>query len=306
MHRYKAFGEKKMILKLKRILFVVFILVTTSSCYYSAQKPHFQTQRMSPIKLIDIDRVMNTTPDWAYDFEQGWNSEYGKGGLRNKTLKVQRWRYAQMQSDDAGVTILDPKNKHNHVMKFLWLKNGGKEFDVNTQKKAHLYGNFGKDNKQEEVWSFNVYFPTTGMEADNKSEIVIQWHAQPDQYEVTRNPPLALDNRNDQLTLTWLYDQRGITPPGFDRWYSQTAELGETTKDKWINLVFHIKWDPYGSGVLRVWRDGQLKVQQQNIAIGFNDKIGAYLGFGIYKFENDSQHKQRTILFDEVKQWLVK
>ncbi|MBQ0729124.1 MAG: hypothetical protein KBT75_00410, partial [Oleispira antarctica] len=61
-----------MILKLNRGLLVVFILVTTSSCYYSAQKPHFQTKRMVPVKLIDIDRVMSTTPDWAYDFEQGW------------------------------------------------------------------------------------------------------------------------------------------------------------------------------------------------------------------------------------------
>ena len=294
-----------MIIKLICGLIMILILVMTSSCYYSAQKPHFQTKKNVSVKLIDIDKVMSKTPDWTYDFEQGWNSEYGKGGLRNKTSKIKSWRYAQMQSDDSGVTVLDPENKKNHAMKFLWKKNGGKEYDENTQKKAHLYGNFGKDNKQEEVWSFNVYFPSLGMEADNRSEIIVQWHAQPDQYEVTRNPPLALDNRNDQLTLTWLYDQRGITPPGFDSWYSQTADLGETTKNQWINFVFHIKWDPYGNGILRVWRDGQLKVQRQNIAIGFNDKVGAYLGFGIYKFSNDSQHKQRSILFDEVKQWLV-
>ena len=277
----------------------------SSACYYSAQMPHRQSAPIVPVKLIDVDLVMSNAPLWTYDFEQGWNANYGKGGLKNKTAKIKSWRYAQMQSDEAGVTIVDPLNKHNHVMRFLWQKNKGVEFDSNTQKKAHLYGDFGKDNKQEEIWSFNIYFPSSGMEPDNKSEIVIQWHAHPDQYEVTRNPPLALDNRNDRLTLTWLYDQRNITPPGFDNWYKQTSDLGETTKDQWLNFVFHIKWDPDGGGILRVWRDKQLKVDQRNIAIGFNDRVGAYLGFGIYKFDNNSQYPQRSILFDDVKQWLI-
>lgn len=290
---------------MSRMLFIVLVLVTSCSCYYSAQKPHSQTEELVPVTLIDIARIISTTPDWADDFEQGWNSEHGKGGLGNRTSTSKLWRYSQMQSDDSGVTILDPESWNNHAMKFLWRKNGGKEFDANTQKKAHLYGSFGKDNKQEEVWSFNVYFPSVGMEPDNKSEILIQWHAHPDQYEVTRKPPLSLDNRNDQLTLTWLYDQRGITPAGFDNWHTQTADMGETIKEQWINFIFHIKWNPNGNGILRVWRDGSLEVDRRNIAIGFNDEIGAYLGFGIYKFENDSQHKQRTILFDEVKQWIV-
>ena len=288
-----------------RWIFILLISVISPSCYYDFQMPPLQTKHAAPIKLIDIDKVMNTTPQWAYDFEHGWNAEYGKGGLKNKSSKIKAWRYAQMQSNEAGATIVDPTNKHNHVMRFLWQKNKGKEFDVNTQKKAHLYGDFGKDNKQEEIWSFNIYFPSSDMMPDNKSEIVIQWHAHPDKYEATRNPPLALDNRNDRLTLTWLYDQRKVTPPGFDNWDRHTADLGETTKNQWVNFVFHIKWDPDGGGILRVWRDKQLKVNQQNIAIGFNDKVGAYLGFGIYKFENNSQHDERAILFDEVKQWLL-
>lgn len=292
-------------LKAKKWIFTVLTSVILSSCYYKEQMPHKQITGGAPIKLVDIDRVMSAPPQWRYDFEQGWNAKYGKGGMKNKSSTSKRWRYAQMQSNEAGVTITDPENKSNRVMKFLWQRNKGAGFDSNTQKKAHLYGEFGKDNKQEEIWSFNIYFPASGMKPDNKSEILIQWHAHPDEYEVTRNPPLALDNRNDRLTLTWLYDQRAVTPPGFNRWFNNTADLGVTTKDQWINFVFHIKWDPNGKGVLRVWRDNQLTVNQQNIAIGFNDKVGAYLGFGIYKFENDSQHDQRVILFDDIQQWLI-
>jgi len=295
-----------MLLKAKYWILFALILVASSACLYRAQKTQAQTGHATPQHLINLEQVMNTEPIWAYDFEQGWNAEHGKGGLKNQSSAAKKWRYAQMQSNEAGQVIIDPASKRNHVMKFLWQKNKGKKFDDNTQKKAHLYGDFGKNNRQEEVWSFNIYFPSVGMTADKNSEIIIQWHAHPDQYEAARNPPLALDNRNDRLTLTWLYDQRTITPPNFKNWHHSTADLGETPKDQWVNFVFHIKWDPDGTGILRAWRNKQLKVSQQNIAIGFNDKVGPYLGFGIYKFENNSQHNQRTILFDDIKQWLIK
>ena len=278
--------------------------ITVISCY-GAQKPLQQLVNSATVNLIDIDHVMSTLPTWSYDFEQGWNAEHGKGEFTNKSLLAKKWRYSQMQSKEAGMVVEDPENKNNKVMRFYWQKNGGRKHDKNTQKKAHLYGEFGKDNRQEEVWSFRVYFPSSGMQSDKKSEIIVQWHGHPDEYEAYRNPPLALDNRRDKLTVTWLYDQRAVTPPGYNKWDKKTADLGPTPKDKWVHFVFHIKWDPNGAGALRVWRDNQLKLDKKNIAIGFNDAVGAYLGFGIYKFENTSQHNQRTILFDDVEQWVI-
>jgi len=64
--------------------------------------------------------------------------------------------------------------------------------------------------------SLRVYFPKQGMEKDNKSEIITQWHGHPDTFESARKPPLSLDNRKDELTVTWLYDQRKFTPLGLE------------------------------------------------------------------------------------------
>ena len=253
----------------------------------------------------EVPSIMATPPIWEDDFEQGWNARHSKGALNNRSDKAKKWRFSQMQNSKSGQVIPDPTNPDNAVMQFMWQKEGGRNYDSNTQKKAHLYGEFGKNNTQEEVWSFRVYFPSKGMEKDNKAEIIVQWHGHPDTFESDRQPPLALDNRNDQLTVTWLYDQRAWTFPGSSDRHSRHQPLGKTPKDQWVHFIFHIKWDPDGDGMLKVWQDGVLKIEQQPIPIGFNDRIGPYLGFGIYKFENTSQHEKRIILFDDVQQWLI-
>lgn len=252
-----------------------------------------------------VHPIMASQPTWEDNFEHGWNAIHNKGSLNNRSNNAKKWRFSQMQNDSSGQVILDPKNPTNLVMQFLWQKEGGGNVDSNTQKKAHLYGAFGVNNTQEEIWSFQVYFPAKGMEKDNKSEIIIQWHGHPDTFESDRHPPLSLDNRNDRLTVTWLYDRLAWTPPGLSNRHSRHQFLGQTPKNQWVNFIFHIKWNPEGGGMLKVWQDGELKINQHSISIGFNDRIGPYLGFGIYKFENASQHKQRIILFDQVQQWLI-
>ncbi len=264
-----------------------------------------KSREFPQINDATIQVIMASQPTWEDDFEQGWNAVHGRGSLNNRSDKAKKWRYSQMQTDQAGLVILDPKTPNNHVMQFMWQQGAGKQYDANTQKKAHLYSHFGQHNKQEEIWAFQIYFPEQGMEKDNQSEILVQWHAQPDRFESDRRPPIALDNRNDQLTVTWLYDQQSWSFPGLSNRNSRHITLGKTPKNQWISFVFHIKWDPNGAGMLRVWQDGNLKINQSNIAIGFNDQVGPYLGFGIYKFSNQSQYPKRRILFDNLRFWRV-
>ncbi len=291
---------------MKTMVFIVALLPAIANGFYLAPASEELNNLPSKASVSNINSFMLAPPVWEYDFEKGWQATDGRGSLKNQSSQAKKWRYSQMQGDDSGRVVVDPEDPNNHVMQFIWYKSKGTEYDSNTQKKAHLYGFFGQTNKEEEIWSFRVYFPKQGMEKDNKSEIITQWHGFPDAFESARKPPLSLDNRKDQLTVTWLYDQRKFTPPWSRNWDSHHLSLGKTPKDQWIHFVFHIKWNPDGSGLLRVWQDGVLKINQPEIAIGFNDQVGAYLGFGIYKFENKSQHNQRRILFDDFKHWLVK
>ncbi|MBD3638706.1 MAG: heparin lyase I family protein [Crocinitomicaceae bacterium] len=279
-------------------LIVVFSLVACKK-----QKKPEQQDCASNDFNISLDTA--TTPNWEYDFELGWNATHGVGNLDNMNPAAPEWRYAQMQTQDAGKTMEDPLNSGNQVMRFLWIEGEGTEYNSNTQKKAHLYGDFGTDNTQEEIWSFDIYFPSVGMESDSESEIVVQWHGHPDGCETSRNPPVAIDNKDDRLTLTWRFDDRDCTPAGFKKWYERTADLGETTKDQWINFVVYIKWDPFGCGAIHLWRDGNKLVEENGIHIGFNDEVGAYLGFGIYKYTKESDHQQRVVYFDNMKQWIL-
>jgi len=209
-----------------------------------------------------------------------------------------------MQIPESGMVVMDPENPRNQVMQFHWRNAPHPGIDGNTQRKAHLFAGFGLP-KQEEIWAFRAYFPARGMESDRWSEILVQWHAQPDRFESSARPPLAMDNRNDRLTVTWLHDPRRFTPPGSQNHSTGSADLGPTAKDAWIQFVFHIKWDPHGAGILRVWRDRRLVVDRRAIGIGYHDEVGPYFGVGMYKFENRSQHAGRTVLFDDIKQWIL-
>ena len=60
-----------------------------------------------------------------------------------------------------------------------------------------------------------------------------------------------------------------------------------------------------GCGAIELWRDGDKLVQEFNIPIGFNDDVGSYLGFGIDKFTKKSDHNERVVYFDNVKQWII-
>lgn len=234
------------------------------------------------------------------DFEKGWNARDSRGSRAGQSPGAKPWRYSQMQSDIAGQTVRDPVNPANQVMQFKWQQNIEKKYDDNTMLKAHLYGEFGGSAYEEGVWSFKLYLPEKGAEPEPESTILIQWHGTPDSCESARRPPLALDHSNGKLTLTWLADTKSCTLPGSLGLRAQSIGLGSAPLNQWFNLVFHIRFDPRGQGFLRVWKDGESIINQKEMALGYQDELGAYLGFGIYQFTGKSRFSERVVLFDDI------
>jgi hypothetical protein len=243
---------------------------------------------------------------WEYGFEQGWNAYGHSGHSEGSSQSAPRWKQSQMQGPYSGRVVDSPVRAGKKAMRFEWRPEGlveGKK--SNTSKKATVFTLKDPTAQEERWWGFSMYLPSEGMEKDSQPEILVQWHGTPDKKkgrkERWRNPPLTLSNNGDQLKLSWIYDPRPATPPKWSDWDRRIVSLGDTPKDRWVDFVFRIKWDPFGKGLLQVWKDGRQVLSEMETAIGFNDLVGTYMGVGIYKYTGTSDHARRVIYFDEVR-----
>ena len=203
------------------------------------------------------------------------------------------------QGDYSAKVVESPVREGKYAIRFEWRAENFK--GSNVSKKASLFSGREPTAKEERWWGFSLYLPAQGMEKDSQSEILAQWHETPDKGEPWRNPPLTLSHNGGNLQVSWLYDRRKITPPPPWKWDRTTVKIGPAPKDRWIDWVWHIKWDPFGKGVLEVWMDGKKVVDARDISIGMNDERGNYAGIGLYKYSGKSDHAARVIYFDEVR-----
>lgn len=193
-------------------------------------------------------------------------------------------------------------SSHQYSMKAYLNKQTSK---VNYRTEVSIPGNA---KFEEHYWySFDLYLPKTHV-TDNVWEIVAQWHAVPDFNlgEDWRNPVLALLTTNGQWSINSIWDSKANTFESGKRTYDGQINwpLGTYEKGKWVNWVFHIKWSYDGDGLIEVWKDGKLVLSERG-PNSFNDKLGPYFKFGIYKGwkinELSKGVKERTIFFDNIK-----
>lgn len=192
-------------------------------------------------------------------------------------------------------------------MRFKWRPGGIRRTGsgiVNTSKKAHL-NNYGDNGQQDRWYGFSTYFPKDGMASDSFAEIVTQWHEPPDFSlgENWRTPPASLNIRNDRLTFGWKYDRRKVTPDSGQNLPHESVSLGAVPKDRWVDFVFHMKWDQFGHGVVQGWMDGHQVVDRHNASIGYNDTHAVLLHGDLQIRRQGAIHgpHQRVVYFDEVR-----
>jgi acetyl esterase/lipase len=238
---------------------------------------------------------------WEDGFESGgWQAQINSGSAAGSLSDVPQWFQSMNQSDYSARAVTSPVRAGKYAMRFEWRAENYVR-GSNTSKKATLLTGKEPTCREERWWGFSMYCPSEGMQKDSKPEILVQWHSTPDKGEAWTNPPLALRNLDDQLTVTWIHDTRKITPDGWRDWDWKRAPIGAAPKDRWVDWVWHIKWDPWGKGLLEVWMDGKKVVDEKEIAIGMNDDVGNYMGVGLYKYEGTSDHARRVVYFDEIR-----
>ena len=239
---------------------------------------------------------------WHDGFDaKGWNALLNRGSTGGRDPSALAWGHSQMQGEYSARLVTSPRRAGRRAIRFEW--RDGLPIENNTSKKAFLWAPPAPQPDVERWWGFSMFVPSHGMKRDTKAEILAQWHGTRDERlgEAPRNPAISLGVKRDNLQLSWIYDERRVTPPRFRDWDRGTVRFGELPKDRWIDFVFHIRWDPFGDGLLEAWMDGKKQVDAEDIPLGFNDDKGPFFGIGIYKWPAESDHRKRVVYFDEVR-----
>jgi len=143
----------------------------------------------------------------------------------------------------------------------------------------------------EQWYGFSIYLPedfSTNAQDYGWHINVAQWHGSPDQDigEISRSPPLTLwFNKKYSDQPVWQVSKRvDLKKNSTNSGIGENFLLDDIRDDlgKWTDWVFHVKWSIEDDGLLQVWKNGELVIDDSG-PIGFNDDKGPYFKSGIYR-----------------------
>lgn len=160
--------------------------------------------------------------------------------------------------------------------------------------------------KKEGWYGFSFYLPSNEFRFD-KDTIIAQMHS----YTPTCNPAktIALSVGNsDRLDLTYWYGDANLVEYSYE-----TLPLARPTpRDRWVDIVIHVRYSRSNQGLIEVWYDGAPKdapsYRRTNINIGSDcwngDELlnGTYQKWGIYAWNQTlyTPGETRVNYFDQI------
>lgn len=169
----------------------------------------------------------------------------------------------------------------------------------------------------EQRYGFSTFLPDTWQIDTQAGEIITQWHSsnadEAAAGEPGKSPPLALYINGDVFKITSIWDPKKVTIDndptiGEPKGGRATLWQGPVTamRGKWVDWVFHVKWNYDGNGFVRVWKDGQQIVNRTGPNT-YNDEDTLWFKYGVYKYgwnnNNGSGNtvKVRSLYLDELR-----
>ncbi len=110
-----------------------------------------------------------------------------------------------------------------------------------------------------------------------------QWHAYKDPWDEYVSPPVAQFLTGNTFKI-WtasdpkLRQTRKDYPPPVIRYERDDFERG-----RWHSFVSRTRFNAFGKGALQTWIDGEMVLHLENIPIGYNDLVGPYFKYGVYR-----------------------
>jgi hypothetical protein len=141
---------------------------------------------------------------------------------------------------------------------------------------------------KEHWFAFAVYLPKDYAPDFTAGEMIWELHGRKDGKlgEVPRNAPLAIRTKGTQWFITHKLDTKQLTEYDADGKpiYEDGGRvyLGDFETGKWTTFVINTLYDYKPQGYAKIWKDGELVFHKKN-GIGFNDRLGPFIKFGLYK-----------------------
>lgn len=137
----------------------------------------------------------------------------------------------------------------------------------------------------KEYWIGVSFMSPTNVTGDGNRHIWMQAHGTDDAGEAARSPSFALEVENDSFKCKIVWASKAIQNNGNnDKDGEKVFNLGKYEANTWIDWVIHVKFAYDNTGIIEIWRDGTLVMSWVNQPNGYNDVIGPYWKFGIYKW----------------------
>lgn len=272
-----------------------------------------QKQRSQWLAILTVVPFVLATSVWAFsrpsndklvfseDFEDADLSKWGKELAPQYKDKKLTQPGKEICCQHSAAIVTSPTQSGDRVAKFTLYKN---DPEVATSRRSELRLN-AVANRSEYWYGFSNYLPSSFVK-DRSMEIVAQWNAKPDRNlgEDWRSPQLYLKTENGRWKIVRRWDSKPLTTNNTPE-DKETIDLGAYQTGVWNKWVFHVKWSYQSDGLVEVWKNGKLVLRKTGPNT-YNDKVGPFQKFGIYKPDwkyrpHRSKIATRVIYYDNIR-----
>lgn len=227
------------------------------------------------------------------------SSILNKEGFENG--RISTFWHGELRTPTAALIATDQTREGKRSLRFSWKPT---QYDgTNPTMHSELATDPLTNGETERWYGYSVYMPSATMANDKEPIIFSQWHGVPDPGFSDTVPPIAFWlTPENTITMAYRASYKPILTLLQHTTSQKIMNLGAAPFDRWVDYVVHVKWDPTGKkGLLEVWQDGRLIVNEQNISIGYLQVSKPYWKVGIYAWTGKASHAERTLLYDDIR-----
>lgn len=199
-------------------------------------------------------------------------------GVTGYGLVVSRAAYGQHNSGNPWAVSADTEAD---VCRFevrsgdIWSPGGA------SSERTELFGSSSFDFERD-VWISSRLMIEPGPENTGAWMVLMQVHRSPDPGDATASPPFALELDGTGVPIITTRGTSAPTNTGNPaptvRWRHPNFQRGI-----WDHYVIRSRFSYSNTGELQMWRNGVQEVNVSGILNAYNDAIGPYPKFGLYR-----------------------